>query len=194
MTEFERMTAGLPYNPMDADLVARRRRSRQRCFRLNATDPTDRDGVAALLGDLMPDGGAAAGIELPFFVDYGENVHLGRDVYFNVNCVVLDVCPVVVGDRTKFGPAVQIYTATHPLTAKARVEYEYGRPVTVGCDVWVGGGAILCPGVTIGDRAVIGAGSVVTRDIPADVVAAGNPCRVIRAINQEEGEAAPNPH
>jgi maltose O-acetyltransferase len=104
-------------------------------------------------------------------------------VFFNFNCVVLDVMPVTIGDRTLFGPAVQIYTATHPLDATLRSQgLESARPVTIGSDVWVGGGAIICPGVTIGDRAVIGAGSVVTRDVPPDVVVAGNPARVIRAL------------
>lgn len=103
-------------------------------------------------------------------------------MYFNFNCVVLDVCPVKIGDFVLFGPAVQIYTATHPMHAELRRAQEFGKPIAIGSDVWVGGGAILCPGVTIGAKTVIGAGSVVTRDIPEGVLAAGNPCRVIRAI------------
>ena len=103
-------------------------------------------------------------------------------MFFNFNCVVLDVCEVVIGDYTLFGPAVQIYTPFHPLDAAQRRREEYGKPVTIGSDVWVGGGALILPGVTIGARAVIGAGSVVTRDIPAGVFAAGNPCRVIRDL------------
>jgi maltose O-acetyltransferase len=103
-------------------------------------------------------------------------------VFFNFNCVVLDVARVTVGDYTLFGPAVQIYTATHPLDAELRRRQEFARPIDIGSDVWIGGGAILCPGVRIGSRSVIGAGSVVTRDIPDGVFAAGNPCRVVRSI------------
>jgi maltose O-acetyltransferase len=118
----------------------------------------------------------------PFFCDYGSNIYLGERVFFNFNCVVLDVCAVTIGDYTLFGPAVQIYTATHPMNPELRRKQEFARPITIGSDVWVGGGAIFCPGVTVGDRTVIGAGSVVTRDIPAGVLAVGNPCRVIRGI------------
>jgi maltose O-acetyltransferase len=117
----------------------------------------------------------------PFFCDYGANISLGKKCFFNFNCVVLDVCPVKIGEYTLFGPAVQIYTATHPMEAVLRRTREFAKPITIGSDVWVGGGAIILPGVTIGSRVVIGAGSVVTRDIPDDVFAAGNPCRVIRS-------------
>ncbi len=120
----------------------------------------------------------------PFSSDYGSNIFLGDRVYFNFNCVILDVCEVRIGDFCFFGPGVQIYAATHPLNSQQRRTLEYGRPVTIGNDVWVGGGAILCPGVTVGSRTVIGAGSVVTKDLPAGVVAAGNPCRVLRAIEE----------
>jgi len=118
----------------------------------------------------------------PFFCDYGWNILLGERVFFNFNCVVLDECEVKVGDFTLFGPSVQTYTALHPMNAALRRQQEFGKPVEIGTDVWVGGGAIICPGVKIGSRSVIGAGSVVTRDIPEGVFAAGNPCRVIREI------------
>ena len=118
----------------------------------------------------------------PFHCDYGRNIELGERVYFNFNCVVLDVCPVRIGSFTLFGPGVQIYAATHPLDAMERRARELGKPVEIGADVWVGGGSIILPGVTIGRRSVIGAGSVVTHDIPADVLAVGNPCRVLRPI------------
>ena len=113
-------------------------------------------------------------------------IELGTRVFFNFDCVVLDVYPVRIGSYTQFGPAVQIYTATHPLDAAERRLHESGRPVSIGEDVWVGGGAVILPGVTIGSRTVIGAGSVVTRDIPHDVVAAGNPCRIIRRLTPGE--------
>lgn len=110
-------------------------------------------------------------------------MRIGERVFFNFNCVALDVAPVIIGSRTKFGPNVQVYTATHPLNhIKRSSGREYAKPITIGEDVWIGGSAVICPGVTIGDRAVIGAGSVVTKDIPADVFAAGNPCRVIRTL------------
>ena len=124
-------------------------------------------------------------IEPPFYCDYGSNITLGDNVFFNFNCVVLDVTPVVIGSRVLFGPAVQIYAATHPLSAaERRSGLEAGKPVEIGDDVWVGGGAIICPGVQIGPESVIGAGSVVTRNIPARVLAAGNPCRVIRELGE----------
>jgi maltose O-acetyltransferase len=123
-------------------------------------------------------------IEPPFHCDYGRNIHLGKGVFFNFNCVVLDVCAVRIGNKTLIGPAVQIYTATHPMEWEKRAEgLESGKEVTIGEYCWIGGGAIINPGVTIGDRTVIGAGSIVTRDVPADVFAAGNPCRVIRKLN-----------
>ena len=121
----------------------------------------------------------------PFFCDYGSNIQLGERVFFNFNCVVLDVCCVTIGDHTLIGPAVQIYTATHPLDAAQRRLAESGKPVEIGSDVWIGGGAIILPGVRIGARTVIGAGSVVTRDVPDEVFAAGNPCRVIRHLDPD---------
>lgn len=110
------------------------------------------------------------------------NAELGENVFFNFNCVLLDVCRIRIGAHTRFGPAVQVYTALHPMDPRERRRQEYGRPVTIGRDAWIGGAAVVLPGVAIGDRAAIGAGSVVTRDVPADVFAAGNPCRVIRPI------------
>jgi maltose O-acetyltransferase len=175
------MLAGELYNPFDPGLVQARLDAKALCARLNALpedDPSRRD----LLIDLFGSGGDTVAVTSPFQCDYGSNIELGEKVFFNFNCVVLDVCKVSIGAFTLFGPAVQVYTPLHPLDATRRRVEEYGKPVTIGSDVWVGGGAIILPGVTIGDRAVIGAGSVVTRDIPADVFAAGNPCRVIRTI------------
>ncbi len=120
----------------------------------------------------------------PFFCDYGSNIELGEGVFFNFNCVVLDVCRVRIGSFTLLGPAVQIYTATHPMNASERRSgLEYGKPVDIGDDVWIGGGVVVLPGVSIGSGAVIGAGSVVTRDVPAGTFAAGNPCQVIRQVS-----------
>ncbi|RYZ22021.1 MAG: sugar O-acetyltransferase, partial [Chitinophagaceae bacterium] len=140
-----------------------------------------------VLHELLPHAPLDLQIQAPFYCDYGTNISIGENVFFNFNCVVLDVAPVRIGNRTLIGPAVQIYTATHPMDAATRaLGLEAGAPVTIGDDVWIGGGAIILPGVTIGDRSVIGAGSVVTKDVPPDVFAAGNPCRVVRALAPHE--------
>jgi maltose O-acetyltransferase len=182
-TEKEKMLAGEPYNASDAQLVAERLRARELCQQLNnlasgAPDSERLNLLASLLGaptDVF--------ITPPFFCDYGRNIALGNNVYFNFNCVVLDVARVAIGNNVLFGPAVQVYTASHPMSAEERRSgIEYGKPIVIGDDVWLGGGAIICPGVTIGSGSVIGAGSVVVRDIPAGVFAAGNPCRVIREL------------
>jgi len=127
-----------------------------------------------------------AWIQPPFYCDYGYNLRLGRKVFFNFNCVVLDVMPVDIGDRVLIGPAVQLYTATHPLDAdERRSGRELAEPIRIAEDVWIGGGAVICPGVSIGPRAVIAAGAVVTRDVPADVLVGGNPARLIRRLRPE---------
>ncbi|WP_164102435.1 sugar O-acetyltransferase [Candidatus Laterigemmans baculatus] len=181
-TETEKMLAGELYDPQDPELVHRREQARNLCQDLNATREAEQTARREILQKLFARGGDSVWMQPPFYCDYGSNIYLGERVYFNFNCIVLDVCPVHIGSFTFFGPAVQIYTATHPMDAKLRRHQEFGKPVSIGSDVWVGGGAILCPGVTIGDRTVIGAGSVVTREMPAGVFAAGNPCRVIRAL------------
>jgi maltose O-acetyltransferase len=185
-SERDRMLAGELYEPMDPELVSARGRARDLCGALNATREAEQDERRRILRELFGRGGDTVWMQPPFFCDYGSNVELGERVFFNFNCVVLDVCRVRIGGYTLFGPAVQIYTATHPWSAAERRLRELGRPVTIGEDVWVGGAAIILPGVTIGDRSVIGAGAVVTRDVPAGVFAAGNPCRVIREIPAEE--------
>ena len=184
MSEREKMLAGELYDPLDAELVLARERARDLCQALNATREGEQEERRRVLRALLPAGGDSVWMQPPFFCDYGSNITLGERVFFNFNCVVLDVCAVRIGDFTLFGPAVQIYTATHPLEAELRRTREFAKPVTIGSDVWVGGAAIILPGVAIGDRSVIGAGSVVTRDIPDDVFAAGNPCRVIRSLSR----------
>jgi maltose O-acetyltransferase len=181
-SEREKMLAGELYDPLDPELVALRTRARDRLWEYNSTREADEQLRRRILCELFGAGGETAWVQPPFFCDYGLNIYLGEKVYFNFNCVVLDVCAVRIGARTLFGPAVQIYAATHPLDVDLRKTQEYGDPVTIGSDVWVGGGAIILPGVTIGDRTVIGAGSVVTKDVPAGVVAVGNPCRVLREV------------
>lgn len=182
-TEREKMLAGELYDPMDPELVAARARARDLLWNLNATRESDAAVRGHILKELFGSAGAGVWLQPPFYCDYGANIHLGEKVYFNFNCVLLDVCEIRIGDRTLFGPAVQIYAATHPLDSELRKTRELGKPVRIGSDVWVGGGAIITPGVTIGDRTVIGAGSVVTKDIPAGVLAVGNPCRVVRELS-----------
>ena len=184
MTERQKMLAGEMYDPLDPELVSARERARDLCQALNATRESQQEERRRLLRNLFGAGGESVWMQPPFYCDYGANIELGERVFFNFNCVVLDVCRVRVGDYTLFGPAVQIYTAMHPLDAEERRRDEFGKPVEIGADVWVGGGAIILPGVRIGSRAVIGAGSVVTRDVPDQVFAAGNPCRVIREITE----------
>jgi maltose O-acetyltransferase len=181
-TELQKMLAGEPYDPMDPVLVAARSRARELCHALNTTREAQREERRRILVELFRAGGDSVWMQPPFYCDYGSNIELGERVFFNFNCVILDVCGVRVGRFTLFGPAVQIYAATHPMDAQLRRREESGKPMEIGADVWVGGGAIILPGVRIGSQAVIGAGSVVTHDIPERVFAAGNPCRVIRDI------------
>jgi maltose O-acetyltransferase len=178
------MLAGELYDPLDAELAAARARARDLCQALNTSREDQQAERRRILRELFGQGGDSVWMQPPFFCDYGANIELGERVFFNFNCVVLDVCRVRIGSFSLFGPAVQIYTPMHPMDAALRRKQEYGKPVEIGADVWVGGGAIILPGVTIGSRAVIGAGSVVTRDVPADVFAAGNPCRAIREIGR----------
>ena len=178
------MVAGEMYDALDAELIAGRTRARDLCQELNATRESDEAARRRILRELFGKGGDSVWMQPPFFCDYGANIELGERVFFNFNCVVLDVCPIRIGSYTLFGPAVQIYTPMHPMNAEQRRLKEFGKPIEIGSDVWVGGGAIILPGVTIGSRTVIGAGSVVSRSIPDGVFAAGNPCRVIREITE----------
>ena len=128
-------------------------------------------------------------IEPPLYFDHGYNIHVGNGVYMNTGCIILDQCPVNIGDNTLFGPRVGVYCALHPVDAMIRnLLVEGGKPITIGKNCWIGGNAVICPGVTIGDNVVIGAGSVVTKDIPANTVAVGNPCKVIREIGDKDRE------
>jgi maltose O-acetyltransferase len=181
-TERQKMLAGELYDPLDPELVAARERARDLCQLLNATREGQHEERRRILCELFGGGGDTVWMQPPFFCDYGSNIELGERVFFNFNCVVLDVCAVRIGSYSLFGPAVQIYTPMHPFDAELRRRQEFGKAVEIGADVWVGGGAIILPGVHIGARAVIGAGSVVTRDVPEGVFAAGNPCRVIREL------------
>ena len=185
-TEKEKMIAGELYDPLDRQLVEDRLRTRLLIRELNDSREDEVEERSRVLKELIPNAGEGLWLQPPFYCDYGYNMRVGERVFFNFNCVVLDVSLVTIGSRTLFGPNVQIYTATHPMNHEERASgVEYAKPIVIGEDVWVGGSAVICPGVTIGDRAVIGAGSVVTKDIPSDVFAAGNPCRVIRSLKEE---------
>lgn len=182
-TEKEKMLAGELYNALDKQLSDERLQTRLLIKRLNDTREDEEEARSAILKELVPNAGAGLWLQPPFYCDYGSNILIGEKVFFNFNCVVLDVTYVTIGSRTLFGPNVQIYTATHPIDYKERATgLEYAKPIVIGEDVWVGGSAVICPGVEIGSRCVIGAGSVVTKNIPPDVFAAGNPCRVIRSL------------
>lgn len=177
------MISGQLYNPLDAELVEQRLRARLLLKQLNDSREDESGMRNKILKQLIPTAGNRLWIQPPFYCDYGSNILVGENVFFNFNCVVLDVAPVTIGSRVMFAPNVQIYTATHPINHAERSSgVEYAKPITIGDDVWIGGSAVICPGVSIGDRSIIGAGSVVTKDIPSDVIAAGNPCRVIRPI------------
>jgi maltose O-acetyltransferase len=186
-TEKEKMLAGELYNALDIQLSEERLQARLLLKELNNGREDEVWKRAIILKKLIPNAGEGLWLQPPFYCDYGSNMYLGEKVFFNFNCVVLDVMEVRIGSRTLFGPNVQIYTATHPVDFKERASgLEFAKPITIGEDVWVGGSAVICPGVSIGDRTIIDAGSVVTRDIPADVFAAGNPCKVIRALGPED--------
>lgn len=181
-TEKQKMLAGELYDPADAGLLAERERARMLLKLFNDSSVAEKAQRADLLNQLF---GAQTGvwIEPPFYCDYGTNIGFGSNVFLNFNCVLLDVAQISIGDFVLLGPNVQVYTASHPMDAATRRRgLECAAPVTIGADAWIGGGAILCPGIAIGQGSVIGAGSVVTRSIPEGVLAAGNPCRVIRRL------------
>ncbi|MXV14351.1 sugar O-acetyltransferase [Hufsiella ginkgonis] len=182
-TEKQKMLAGELYNALDPELSKERVQARLWLKELNESREDEPGKRLEIVKSLFPNAGEGLWLQPPFYCDYGYNLEIGEKVFFNFNCVVLDVVKVTIGSRTMFGPNVQIYTATHPVNHIERASgLEFAKPITIGEDVWVGGGAVICPGVTIGDRSIIGAGSVVTKDIPADVIAAGNPCKVIRPV------------
>ena len=179
MTEKEKMLAGQIYDASDPALTMDRKRAKELCARINRSIPPKRTHLLQKLFQTKKH----CHIEPVFFCDYGYNIILGDNFYANHNCVILDVNLVTIGNNVKFGPYVQVYTATHPLDYRQRDRSEeMGYPIIIGHSTWIGGGAIICPGVTIGDHSVIGAGSVVVSDIPPDVVAAGNPCKIIRKL------------
>lgn len=179
MSERQKMISGLPYDPADPELQADQSAAKQWMASYNAalaSTPADRRD---LLRQRMGEVGEGAVVRPPFHCDYGYNIRLGRGVFLNFNCIILDVCEVTIGDQTQIGPGVQILTADHPRDpAERKAGMEFGRPIMIGRNVWIGGGALILPGVVIGDDAIIGAGAVVTRDVPTGATAMGNPARI----------------
>lgn len=179
----ERMLAGDLYIADDPQIATDSRRAQALCHRLNTMDPTDHDGVRSTLVELLGAFGAGSEIRPPFHCDYGYQTHIGARTFANWGLVSLDVAPVTIGDDVQIGPNVQLLTATHPVEpGPRRDKWEAAEPIVIGDNVWLGGGVIVCPGVTIGANTVVGAGAIVTRDLPANVLAVGNPARVIRTI------------
>lgn len=182
-TEKEKMLSGELYDASDKVLKEERIYARDLTKAYNSSSEKEQELRNSILAKLIPLQGDRLEIQPPFYCDYGYNIMLGDGVYFNFNCVLLDVMPIKIGARTLIGPNVQIYTATHPINFKERASgLESGKAIEIGEDVWLGGSVVINPGVNIGDRSVIGAGSVVTKDIPNDVFAAGNPCKMIRSL------------
>lgn len=183
LSEKQKMLAGQLYNALDPQLVEERRRARDLLKELNDSRDGEQEKRAKIIGQLFASVGRDTWLEPPFYCDYGSNITLGDNVFFNFNCVILDPAKVSIGDNALFGPNVQIYTATHPISyLERRRGMESAKEVTIGSDVWIGGGVVIGPGLNIGSQSVIGAGSVLTKDIPEGVFAAGNPCRVLREI------------
>jgi len=181
----EKMLAGELYQSMGPQLRAERAVAQRLLAQYNATDARDEAGRTALLQRLLGAVGEGADIQPRFHCDYGYNIRLGKRCFINYNCVFLDCAAIEIGDDLQMGPAVQLYAAAHPTDRTQRVAgWEYAKPIRIGDAVWIGGGAIVLPGVTIGDGAVIGAGAVVTHDVPSDGIAVGNPARLTRSAKQ----------
>jgi len=181
------MLAELPYKAWEDGLKEDRIANKLRCQEYNSLPADNFKHKDELIRSILGKCGKDVWIESPFFCDYGYNIEVGENFYTNFNCVILDVAKVIIGDNVMFAPNVAIYTAGHPVHPCSRNSgYEYGIGITIGNNVWIGGNSVVNPGVTIGDNTVIGAGSVVTKDIPANVIAAGVPCKVIREITEAD--------
>lgn len=187
-SEKEKMLAGEIYDANnDLQLIAERDECKNYCFDFNNTHPSNKEKRKKLIGQLLGKTGENFLVEQPFYCDYGYNIELGENFYSNHNLIILDEAKVIFGDNVFIGPNCSFYTAGHPLDIEQRNKgLEYARPISIGNNVWIGGGVTLLPGVTIGNNTTIGAGSVVTKNIPSNVLAAGNPCRIIRHLTNQE--------
>jgi maltose O-acetyltransferase len=184
-TEKQKMITGEYYLSSDPILIKERRRAKILLHRLNVTEYRITKKAKEILKELIPNVGKSFYIEPPFHCDYGYNIVCGDHVYFNVNCVVLDCAPINIGSNVFLGPNVQLYTANHPLEAQSRKTLENALPISIGDDCWIGGNTIILPGISIGNGCVIGAGSVVTKNIPDNTLAVGNPAKEIKKLNQD---------
>lgn len=173
------MVSGELYSPLDAELVEERKRVRQAQFRFNYGEEA---GSRTLLSAMLPNASPDLLVETPFFCDYGYNIHCGKRVYFNVNCVVLDAAKVSIGSRVLIGPGVHIYASTHPVDLRERKSKALAKEVHIGDDCWIGGGAIICPGVSIGNNCIVAAGAVVARNVESNTMVAGNPARLVKKL------------
>lgn len=187
MNQKERMLAGLPYKAWMDGLREERMENKKKIYAYNLCRPEETERMETILKSILGKTGENITIEPPFHCDYGKNIEVGENFYANYNCTILDVGKVVIGDNAQIAPNVSIYTAGHPVHPDSRNSgYEYGIGITIGDNVWIGGNTVINPGVKIGNNVVIGSGSVVTKDLPDNVVAVGNPCRVIRSITEED--------
>lgn len=187
MKQKERMLSGLPYKASLDGLREERIANKLKIYEYNLLRPDEKDKMSELIKDILGKTGTDICIEQPFHCDYGKNIEVGENFFANFNCTILDVGKVIIGDNVMFAPNVSIYTAGHPIHHESRNSgYEYGIGITIGDNVWVGGSVVINPGVHIGNNVVIGSGSVVTKDIPDNVIAVGNPCKVVRKITEED--------
>lgn len=187
MNQKERMLAGLPYKAWLDGLSEERTENKLKIYEYNLFRPDEKDRMSQLIKEILGKVEDNVFIEQPFHCDYGKNIEVGKNFFANYNCTILDVGKVIIGDNVMFAPNVSIYTAGHPVHPDSRNSgYEYGIEITIGDNVWVGGSVVINPGVHIGNNVVIGSGSVVTKDIPDNMIAVGNPCKVIREITEED--------
>jgi len=187
MTEKEKMLSGKPYKGFNDELVKERQDTKEVLYDFNLLRPSEIEKRNEWIGKLFGRVGKEFYIEPPFRCDYGYNISIGENFYSNYNCTILDCAQVTIGNDVLFGPNVSLFTAGHPIHSVPRNEgIEYAFPITIGNNVWIGGGVIVNPGITIGDNVVIGSGSVVTKDIPPNVIAVGNPCKVLKEITDED--------
>ena len=187
MNQKERMLANLPYKAWLDGLSEERMENKKKIFKYNNLNPEDLAGKDKLIKEILGKTGREINVEAPFHCDYGYNIEVGENFFANYNLVILDVAKVKIGDNAQIAPNVSIYTAGHPIHSDSRNSgYEYGIDITIGDNVWIGGNTCIMPGVKVGNNVVIGGGSVVTKDLPDNVIAVGNPCRIVREITEED--------